>query len=109
MRRLTYARAGHEVAPGATGAWGLRLRKPGLSGRLCFKINQHYAPAEPGEEAKVDRWRGPAGSKRPASCLQVAPHRQREPRWLAPDARSSRSTGATWPSTSSTAVGALGC
>jgi len=75
MRRLTYARAGHEVAPGATGAWGLRLRKPGLSGRLCFKINQHYAPAEPGEEAKVDRWRGPAGSKRPASCLQVAPHR----------------------------------
>ena len=68
-RRLTYtARAGHEVAPGATGAWGLRLHMPGLSGRLCFKIDQHYAPGIRRSNRVDDRRR----SRETAASLRLA-------------------------------------
>ena len=71
--RLTWtARPGHAVEPGETQRFRFRLRAPSRPGPLCFKIDQHFSPSVLGERPKVDRWRGPVRSRRPASCMQIA-------------------------------------
>lgn len=71
--RLTWtALPGHDVEPGQTQRFRFRLGAPSHPGPLCFKIDQYFSPSGLGEQPKVDRWRGSAGSSRPASCVQVA-------------------------------------